>query len=179
MVDLLLRRKSMKTMPTGLILFFSVFFAIGFLILGIGLYSLRMSYLAKHWPTTEGKITVCEVKESKDSDSTTFEAIVKYGYVVAGRSYEGDRIAFGYSGSSLRSAHQEIADRLTGVKTVLVRYDPKDASRSVLTYGINRSTIILLVFGATWVLFVTGLTLLCSTITQSDYGILRTLVTTK
>jgi hypothetical protein len=61
----------------------------------------------------------------------------------------------------------------------LVRYDPKDVSRSVLTYGLNRSTIILLVFGITWTVFVAGLTLLCSTITQSDYGILSTLVTTK
>ena len=52
-------------------------------------------------------------------------------------------------------------------------------SRSVLTYGVNRSTIILLVFGTTWTVFVTGLTLLCSTITQSDYGILHKLVTTK
>ena len=166
-------------MPTGLILFFSVFFAIGFVILAIGLYSLWMSCLARNWPTTEGRITQCEVKESRDSSTTDFEAIVKYSYVVAGSTYEGDRIAFGYSASSLRSAHQEIADRLTGVKTVLVRYDPKDASRSVLTYGLNRATIILLVFGGTWVVFVTGLTLLCSTITQSDYGILRTLVTTK
>ena len=169
----------MKRMPTGLIIFFSIFFAIGFLILGIGLYSLRMSYLAKNWPTTEGKILQCEVKADTDSNRTTFEAIVKYDYVVGGTRYEGDRIAFGYSGSSLRSAHQEIADRLTGVKTVLVRYDPKDASRSVLTYGLNRSTIILLVFGTTWTVFVAGLTLLCSTITQSDYGILNTLVTTR
>jgi len=169
----------MKRMPTGLIIFFSIFFAIGFLILGIGLYSLRMSYLAKNWPTTEGKILQCEVKADTDSNRTTFEAIAKYDYMVGGTRYEGDRIAFGYSGSSLRSAHQEIADRLTGVKTVLVRYDPKDASRSVLTYGLNRSTIILLVFGTTWTVFVAGLTLLCNTITQSDYGILNTLVTTR
>lgn len=166
-------------MPTGLIVFFSVFFAIGFLILGIGLYSLRMSYLAKNWPTTDGTVTLCEVQSSTDSNKNTYEAIVKYRYSVAGSTYDGNRIAFGYSGSSLRSAHQEIADRLTGVKTVVVRYDPKNASRSVLTYGLNRSTIILLVFGSTWVVFVAGLSLLCSTITQSDYGILNTLITTK
>ena len=169
----------MKAMPTPLVIFFSVFFGIGFLILGIGLYSLRMSYLAKGWPTTNGRVTRCEVEASSDSKTTTYEAVVKYSYVVAGTTYEGDRIAFGYSGSSLRSAHQEIADRLTGVRTVLVRYDPKHVSRSVLTYGANRSTIILLVFGTTWTVFATGLTLLCSTITQSDYGILHTLVTTK
>src|SRR5689334_9986248 len=109
--------RSMKHMPTGLIVFFSIFFAIGFLILGIGLYSLRMSYLAKNWPTTEGKVTHSEVQASSDSDWTTFEAIVKYRYVVSGVIYEGDRIAFGYSGSSLRPTHQEIADRPTGVKT--------------------------------------------------------------
>jgi hypothetical protein len=169
----------MKTMPIPLAIFFSVFFGIGFLILGIGLYSLRMSYLAKHWPTTNGEITHLEVKETRDSKTTDFEAVVKYRYRVAGTAYEGNRIAFGYASSSLRSAHQEIADRLTGVKTVLVRYDPKNVSRSVLTYGLNRSTILMLVFGGTWTAFVTGLTILCSTLMQSDYGILHTLVTTK
>ena len=169
----------MKKMPLPLAIFFSVFFGIKFLKQDHGLYSLRMSYLAKHWPTTRGRITHCEVKESKDSKTTAYEAVVKYSYKVAGVAYEGDRIAYGYSASCLRSAHQEIADRLTGVKTVLVRYDPKDVSRSVLTYGLNRSTILMLVFGGTWTVFVAGLTLLCSTLMQSDYGILHTLVTTR
>lgn len=169
----------MKPMPTPLIIFFGVFFAVGFLIFGLGLYSLRMSYLARNWPTTSGTILLSEVKEDRDSKQTTFEAIVKYQYHVNGEAHEGDRLAFGYSGSSLRSAHQEIADRFIGAKSVLVRYDPKNVSQSVLTYGLNRSTIVLLVFGTTWLGFVTGLTLLCSTITQSDYGILGTLVITK
>ncbi|MFO1423550.1 MAG: DUF3592 domain-containing protein [Candidatus Competibacteraceae bacterium] len=170
----------MKIMSTiGFTLFISIFFVVGFGILGYGIYSLHASKQAKNWPTAEGKITTCELKESSDSDGTTYRAVVRYSYAVAGRSYEGNRVAFGYSGSSSRTAHQEIVDRLSSAKTVRVRYDPADVTRSVLSYGLNRSTIFLLVFGATWLLSVTGFTVLWSVESLSDTGILSTLVTTE
>jgi hypothetical protein len=75
--------------------------------------------------------------------------------------------------------HQEIADRLAAAKTVLVRYDPANPSRAVLSYGPNLSTIILLVFGTTWLLFTTGFAALWLTSSLSDTGILNTLVTTR
>ena len=171
----------MKVMPTiGFTLFISVFFAVGFGILGYALYTLRASKVAGTWPTTQGKVLRCEIKEGSDSDGgRTYETKVEYSYTVAGSNYKGTRIAFGYSGSSGRKAHQEIADRLTGVKTVTVRYDPGDASKAVLSYGINRSTVVMLIFGATWTLFVTGFTVLWIMMSRSDTGVLSTLVTTR
>ena len=170
----------MKVMPSiGFILFISLFFAVGFGILGYAIYTIRASKVAGTWPTTEGKIIRCEIKESSDSDGTTYETKVEYGYTVAGTNYKGERIAFGYGGSSGRQAHQETADRLIGAKTVVVRYDPADSSRAVLSYGVNRSTLVMLVFGATWTLFVTGFTALWIMMSQSDSGILSTLATTR
>ena len=170
----------MRTMSTiGFTLFISIFFAAGFGILGYGLYSLRASRLAKDWPTAEGKVVSCEIKTSSDSEGTTYRAVVKYSYAVAGRTYQGDRIAFGYAGDSRHSTHQDIVERLSSAKTVLVRYDPAEAARSVLSYGLNRSTIYFLIFGVTWLLFVTGFTVLWCVSLRSDAGILTTLVTTR
>ncbi len=163
----------------GFTLFISLFFVVGFGILGCGIRSLILSNTAKTWPTAEGRVETCKVTEASDSDGTTYKVDVQYSYTVAGTRHTGDRIAFGYSGSSGRTAHQEIADRLSGAKTVLVRYDPALPSRAVLSYGLNRSTIFLLVFGATWLLFVTGFTALWMTSSLSDTGILSTLVTTR
>ena len=102
--------QKMKTMPSLVfLLFLSLFFVIGFGILGYGLFTLRASKLAKDWPTVHGKITACELKESNDSESTTYKTIVKYNYTVDNRIYEGDRIAFGYSGSSGHSAHKAVS----------------------------------------------------------------------
>ena len=170
----------MKVMPTiGFTLFISLLFAVGFGVLGYGIRSLILSNTAKTWPTTEGYVDTCKVTEMSDSDGTTYRVDVQYNYTVAGKRHTGDRIAFGYSGSSGRTAHQEIADRLSSAKTVLVRYDPIIPSRAVLSYGLNRSTIFLLVFGGTWLLFVTGFTALWFTSSLSDSGILNTLVTTR
>jgi hypothetical protein len=168
-------------MPTiGFTLFISLFFVVGFGVLGHGIRSLLMSNQARTWPTTEGSIESCKITESSDSEGgSTYRAEVTYSYTVRGRNHLGDRIAFGYSGSSGRTAHQEIADRLSSAKTVRVRYDPADPSRAVLSYGLNRSTIFLLVFGSTWLLFVTGFTVLWMTSSLSDTGILNTLVTTR
>ena len=170
----------MKIMPTiGFALFISLFYAVGFGVLGYGIRSLILSNTAKTWPTTEGDVESCTITESSDSDGTTYKVDVQYSYTVAGTRYAGDRIAFGYAGSSGRTAHQEIADRLSGAKTVHVRYDPANPSRAVLSFGLNRSTIFMLVFGATWLLFVTGFTALWMTSSLSDTGILNTLVTTR
>ncbi len=163
----------------GFTLFISIFFAMGFGIFGYGIYSLVMSSQAKTWPTTDGHVEACDLTESSDSDGgTTYRVEVKYRYAVEGVSYDGDRISFGYSGSSGHGAHREILDRLSSAKTVLVRYDPANPSRAVLSYGLNRSTVLLLLFGGTWLLFVIGFTLLWITSSMSDTGILSTLVTT-
>ncbi len=169
----------MKVMSTiGFTLFIALFFAVGFAILGYGIRSLILSNTAKTWPTAEGHVETCKVTESSDSDGTTYQVEVQYNYEVAGIRYTGNRIAFGYVGSSGRAAHQEIADRLSAAKTVRVRYDPANPWQAVLSYGLNRSTIFFLVFGATWLLFVIGFTALFITSSLSDTGILTTLVTT-
>ena len=161
------------------VLFMTLFFAAGFAMIGFGLRSVFRANQAKNWPTAKGTIESCRIEESSDSDGgTSYKVEVRYLYAVRGRSYEGTRIAFGYSGSSGRAAHQEIADRLNASETVLVRYDPLQPANAVLAYGLNRSILLLLVFGVTWLLFTTGFSLLVFMTSLRDTGILNTLVTT-
>jgi hypothetical protein len=51
-------------------------------------------------------------------------------------------------------------DAWRDAKTVAVRYDPSDPSVSCLSFGLHRSIQITLAFAVTWLLFVTGFTLL-------------------
>ena len=80
-------RRKMKVMPTiGFTLFISLFFVVGFGILGYGIRSLVLSNKAKTWPTTKGHIETCMVTESSDSEGgPTYKVDVRYNYMVAGQ----------------------------------------------------------------------------------------------
>lgn len=165
----------MGTLAFGL--FISIFFMVGFGILGFAGWSLYKTKQAETWPTADGKITFCELKENSDSDGSSYQVDVKYTYWAGGTTWEGKKIAFGYSGSSSRQMHKEIADRLGKAGGIKVRYNPANPSEAVLAYGIHRSILFLLVFGLTWTLFTTGFTFLFAVGGGSDNQILKTLIT--
>jgi hypothetical protein len=156
----------------------TLLFATGIGVLGYSLHVLRAARAAGSWPTTPGKILRCEVVESRGTKGgLKYETKVEYSYTVAGASYTGTRLAYGYEAGSGREAHQEIADRLTGAKGVVVRYDPADAASAVLSYGLNRSTVIRFVLGVAFTVFITGIIVVWYLGSQRDTGLLRTLVT--
>ncbi|GJL92585.1 MAG: hypothetical protein DHS20C04_22440 [Hyphococcus sp.] len=140
-----------------LTLFFGVFLAVGVLILGFGLHSYFYGKQAAHWPTTPGTIIASDFVESSDDDGTTYRAKVEYRYTPDHVERTGKTIAFGYSGSSGQSYHREIYDALPVGAQVAVRYDPNKSDRAVLSHGVNRSIIFLLLFGAVWTMFTIGM----------------------
>jgi hypothetical protein len=155
--------------------FISIFYLVGFWLLGYGLWSARRSTQAAVWPTTPGTITQLEVREDSDGDGVSYEVKVRYTYTVAGVAYEGSRLAFGYGGSSGREVHDEIHRKLKEAKTVAVRYDPADPSVSCLSFGLHRSIRIALAFAVTWLLFVIGFTLLFWMFSRRDTILLENL----
>jgi hypothetical protein len=157
-------------------LFIGVFFAVGFGLLGYGLWSARRSTQAGTWPTAPATITSLEIRENSDSDGTTYEVKVVYAYTVDGVSYEGSRLAFGYGGSSGREAHEEIHRKLKEAKTVAARYNPSKPSVSCLSFGLHRSIQITLAFAVTWLLFVIGFTLLFWLFSRRDGVLLENLL---
>jgi len=141
-----------------LTLFFGLFLAVGISILGFGLRSLYMSKQAETWPTTPGRIVSSDLNASTDSDGdTTYRTELTYAYNVMGRELTGEKIAFGYSGSSSRNFHSEIYDALPANTQIAVRYNPADPERAVLSFGMNQSIIFLIIFGVVWTFFTLGM----------------------
>lgn len=140
-----------------LTLFFGLFLAIGVGILGYGLHALNMSRQAEHWPTVSGVITSSDFVVSHDDDSTTYRTKVQYAYNVLGREIVGEKIAFGYAGSSSQQFHRDIYSALPVNSQVAVRYDPNKPERAVLSFGVNQSIKFLMIFGAVWTMFTVGM----------------------
>jgi hypothetical protein len=146
-------------------------FAVAVVLLTAGIRSLLMANQATSWATTEGTImsSMCADYSDWDNGSSYFTH-VNYRYTVAGMSYQGDRIAFGYSGGWWRKPNQKIADRLSSAKTVLVHYDPKKPSMSVLAYGLNGSIARTLFLGI-WLLLVTAVVVLHAVRSRGTSGV--------
>jgi len=140
-----------------LTLFFGMFLAVGVGILGFGAHSLNMSQKAAHWPTPPGIVTESDFVASSDSDGSTYQTKIAYSYSAMGRDFVGDKIAFGYTGSSDESYHRQIFDALPVDTSVAVRYDPGKPQQAVLSFGVNQSIKFLLIFGAIWTIFTLGM----------------------
>jgi hypothetical protein len=156
-------------------IFISVFYLVGIGILGYGVWSARRSTQAATWPTTPGTINQLSIQENSDADGSTYEVKIQYKYMVDGVAYEGSRLAFGYSGSSGKEAHDEIHRKLKEAKGVTVRYNPSDPSVSCLSFGLHRTIRIALAFAFTWLAFVIGFTVLWWLFSCSDTVLLDNL----
>lgn len=144
-----------------LLLFFLIFLAVGLGLLGAGARGWWKSNQAGSWPTTQGTLLERDIIEDSDSDGgTTYQVKVRYVYTVAGRNLVSERLAYGYAGSSGRTSHQAIYDKLTRGESVQVRYNPEDPADAVLAYGLNNSTLMLMVFGVVWTMFTVGMLVL-------------------
>ncbi len=165
--------KNMKRHDMGFVIFISIFFLVGFGLLGYGVHSFYRGRQALSWPAVEGRLLECRLHENRDSDGNTWEVKVRYCYTVAGREFEGTRVAFGYRGSSTQEEHEGIFAKLQLGSRVMVHYQPSDPGDSVLAAGFNRSTFLILAFAVTWLLFTTGFTVLWTTSSGQDTRILE------
>jgi hypothetical protein len=135
------------------VLFVGAFFAVGFNIVGRGVYYLVKSRRARTWPLVEGTIHACETETADGRVS------VIYSYSVTGHLHQGQRIAFGYSETGVhpdRANHADLCKKLSEARIVKVRYNPAKPSESVLSCGLNRGTVDTLTFGLIWLFFMTG-----------------------
>jgi hypothetical protein len=121
-------------------MFIGVFVLFGIAVIGFGLWQAERSRRAGSWPTVPGKIVRLELEESGDLDKGyRYEVKVRYKYSVAGKRYEGDRVAIGYTGSVSQAAQQAVLAKLQKATMLEVRYDPEDPSSSCLSYGVHHS----------------------------------------
>lgn len=108
----------------------------------------------KVWARAKGEIikseTVAENLHTDDDDSDC-TAAVRYRYAVGTKTYEGDRIAFGDAGHTMRLLAQQIVAKYPVGAKVDVFYNPKRPSNAVLEADIGAPAAFYaaaLVFGA-------------------------------
>jgi hypothetical protein len=144
-------------MGIGFKLVIGASYVAGFCIAGWGVYCVTRSRIAADWPSVQGTVNSCEIKSESGMEhgSTSYRVEVDYSYAVSGTQYHGDRIAFGYSGSSLYADHAKLHDKFFKGQAVTVRYNPSNPADSVLTSGFNWESAFPLVAGLLMVLFTT------------------------
>ena len=163
----------MKAKNVAFTLFISVFIAIGFGILGWSIHSWVKFRQAEKWPTVTAIIESCRFLEDRDPEDTTYKVENRYSYVVDGISYTGDRIAFGYSGSSNEEEVRDIYKKLSNANKVQVKYNPLRPKECVLASGPNKSSLVVIICGLTWLLFTAGFTFLFTATSGKNKALLR------
>lgn len=130
-------------------IFFLVFFAIGAVPLFLGWRARRLADAVRRWPSVPGKLLLCELVSTNDSDGPGLfhEVRVCYRYSVHGIEHESTRVAFAYGATKQQEMHQRIFEMLKSSNTVTVYYHPQQPGLSALTADKDRS---LWVFGLIW-----------------------------
>ena len=127
----------------------------GLAILAIVVSSLREAAAMKHWPVAQGRVLSAKVEEYRQSISrgtggprdrmTLYQPVLLYEYEVAGKRFQGSRIA---QSPGLNRGVPEFAEKLVehypSGSAVMVRYNPKRPDESVLEPCVPGSWI----FGA-------------------------------
>lgn len=104
--------------------------------LGIFGWPVFRTLRARTWPHTRGTVveSTVEADGPSGSDTTSYQARVRYGYVVGGTRYQSERMSFFYLAnrhSAARTASTAVAHHRRG-STLDVHYDPKNPANAVV-----------------------------------------------
>src|SRR3569832_234844 len=100
-----MNRVHYSPMSPGTQFFFGRIFPIIFIVVGTGIIisgcrNLRQANASKSWPSTQGVIQDSTVKSSTGDSGETYQAGIKYEFIVGSAPHSGTRVAFGDYGSS-------------------------------------------------------------------------------
>lgn len=138
----------MKRIPTVVpTLFFALFLVIGLAMLGFAGRAWWKSTQVEQWPSVEGEWLQRSLAENSDSDGSTWQA-----------------------------GHQAIYDKLMSGDHVRVRYNPRNPAEAALAHGLNKSTVMLAVFGLVWTGFTLGLMVLVGLTGSADTALIDRLI---
>ena len=161
----------------ALSLFFLLFFGVGLSVLAYAGYSAMKSNAVANWPVAGGRLLAANLTRQRGSKgSVSYQVKVSYQYSVDGTAYTGDRLAYGYGGSSGQAAHQEILNKLRSGETVEVRYSPGNPQDSALSFGFHRSLQFMVTFGVMWLVLVSSIALIIWLSSKPDQVLLNNLI---
>jgi Protein of unknown function (DUF3592) len=110
------------------------------------IWQLLKSISASKWPKTKGEIIYSGVEEEYDSEGSTYKPHIEYKYSVNGKEYLSKIYAFGYMSSSFRFLSRNIVNSFPSKSSVLVYYNSKKHSESVLMAGIKLFHVVQILF---------------------------------
>jgi len=103
----------------------------------VGRKNQRLALASASWPQTTGTITALNIAEiertANNNEYMVFRPEVTYAYAVEGRTYTGDRIAFGDQTKGSRNDAQKLLAPYQVGGPVQVFYDPADPQAATLT----------------------------------------------
>ncbi len=116
----------------------SPFLLFAFYMLWIGVSARSRSSRSRHWPQVRGKIVAShmksEIKSVAQGSQISYVPVIRYEYHVEGRPYASSRLNFSVVQGISEDWARGIADRYPVGKEVVVYYDPKKPSESVLEH---------------------------------------------
>lgn len=102
---------------------------------------------AQRWPSAPGTVTGSEVALQGHGKSRYWAPVIRYDYVANGGGHVGDRLRFGYIGtSSRRAAERMLAPYPVGAQ-VAARFDPDNPADSVLEPDKVTSNLLITAIG--------------------------------
>lgn len=102
---------------------------------------------SQSWPTTQGRIESVAIRRSPGKNRSRKRVHVTYDYAVAGTSYQGSRIRYGYMGNVFSDTADDLLRTYPPESTVTVHHHPTSPSRSVLVPGVDRASLALNLVG--------------------------------
>ena len=128
------------------------FLAVLFLLTGLFLFTTTFVHALRacrssRWPTTEATISHSQVDESHD-ESATSRPNVRFTYAVGGDAHVSDGLHMGWPVSGSKKWATKITARYPLGARVLVAFDPKNPSVSVLEPGSHKWLFVGAVFSS-------------------------------
>lgn len=134
----------------GVILFFIAISSPGLFTLYLSAPAIFMSQYAKFWDKEIATVESVELVASKGRHSHSSKVVyINYTYTIENKTYGGSKIGFGYGLNNIEN-HEGIFDALKYAKKIAIYVNPFDEENSVITTGLNNSTIGLFIFSLMW-----------------------------
>lgn len=131
-----------KTGTWGLALFALPFAAVGLGMLLLGVLPTLYDWgRMQGWQPVQATLVSASLNASRGSKSTTYGVSASYRYQVAGRDYEGQRVAIGSGNDNVGDFQQELGERLEAAhregRAVPAWVNPADPSEAVLDRSLR------------------------------------------
>jgi hypothetical protein len=115
---------------------FLIFSGIGFLLLKKAVNARRMGKLAQMWSSTTATILESSIEEEPGRNAmgninVAYRVLVKYEYLVNGKTFQGSRVSFGRPTFDYMTA-SNVREQFANGKQVPVWYDPEKPEEAVL-----------------------------------------------